>query len=94
MSTENTPAVPEVITAFFVVVEQSGTVGVYTNEMPTVAVSREATLVDLETYASQIAREAGRIRTSQAILQALTPPPEATTSDRISEALAKRLDEE
>lgn len=83
----------EVLTAFFVTVDKDGTVGVFTNQLPTVTVTREASLADLETYGAQVAREAGRILDSHMIVRMLTPEPE-TTADRVSDALAKRAEEQ
>lgn len=91
---ETTPEPTEVLTAFFVVVEANGTVGVYTNELPAVTVTREANLADLETYASQVSNEAGRLLAAQTLIRALTPAEPETPSDRVADALARRSEEE
>lgn len=90
---ETSPEAVEVLTAFFVTVDKDGTVGVFTNQLPTVTVSREANLADLETYGSQVAREAGRLLNAQVLVQTLTPATE-TPADRVSDALAKRAEEQ
>ena len=90
MSDEEVAETLEVLTAFFVVVDKSGTVGVYTSAMPPVTVQREATLADLETFGAQLSREAGRLLT----YRMLTPAPETSVADKVAEALAKRGEEE
>lgn len=79
-------------TAFFVVVDTAGVISVHTNGIPSVTVSREATLNDIETYTSQLLRTVSRLVSAQAIAQALSPVP-PTVADRVSDALKKRSED-
>lgn len=92
-STETATEPVPVQTAFFVVVDTNGVISVHTDKIPTVTVSREATLYDVETYASQLVRNVSRLMTAQVMVQALTPPAEPTPAERVSEALQKRESE-
>lgn len=77
-------------TAFFVVVDDNGAIEVFTDKIPSVTVRREATLVDIEAYLSQLLRDVGRVLTAQAMSLTLRPPTEPTTADRVTDALKKR----
>lgn len=90
MSDEDTTEAIEVLTAFFVVVDKSGTVGVYTSALPPVTIQREATLADLEAFGSQLSREAGRLL----MYRMLAPEPEPSIADKVAEALSKRGEED
>jgi len=87
--TDKTQPVP-VQTAFFVVVDTDGIISVHTSEIPSVTMSREATLYDIETYASQLVRNVSRLITAQMVTQAVNPPAPPSVADRVSEALKKR----
>ena len=79
----------EVLTAFMLVVQKNGRVQILTEEFPAMTLDHPADLFDVETYASQAAREAARIL-SQRMNQ---PAPMITTADRIHEALSRRAEE-
>lgn len=87
--TETPPPVP-VQTAFFVVVDTDGVISVHTDKIPAVTMTREATLYDIETYASQLVRNVSRLISAQMVIQALTPPPEPSVADRVADALKNR----
>ena len=80
-------------TAFFVTVDRAGVVSVHTKEIPSVTIDREASLLDLEAYASQVIRNVNRVATAQLILSALSPAPDPTPADRVADALSKRTGE-
>ena len=86
---EQTPEPTQVQTAFFVVVDQQGVISVHTSEIPAVTMSREATLYDIETYASQLVRNVSRLLSAQMTRQVLQPI-EPAVSDRVAEALKSR----
>jgi hypothetical protein len=86
---EGTPASIPVQTAFFVVVDEAGAISVHTSEIPAVTMSREASLYDIETYASQLVRNVSRILTANTVKQILLPV-EPSVSSRVAEALKKR----
>lgn len=87
--TDPTAPVP-VQTAFFVVVDTDGVISVHTDKIPAVTMTREATLYDIETYASQLVRNVSRLITAQMVIQSLAPTPEPTVAERVSEALKNR----
>lgn len=87
---EETPASVPVQTAFFVVVDTDGVISVHTDKIPAVTMAREATLYDIETYASQLVRNVSRLITAQMVVQAVTPAPEPTVASRVAEALKNR----
>lgn len=89
MSDETSAPVP-VQTAFFVVVDTDGIISVHTDKIPAVTMSREATLYDIETYASQLVRNVSRLITAQMVVRAITPAPEPTVADRVADALKTR----
>lgn len=76
----------EVLTAFFVYVTKDGRVGVSVDDIPAVSVEHSATLLDLEMYGSQVAREAGRIM----LAREMTPPAVETPSERVAKAITRR----
>lgn len=80
----------DVMTAFLVVVQKDGRVAVLVNDFPAMQLQHTANLFDIETYASQAAREAGRVLG----VHASQPPAETKTSDRIAEALNRRNEED
>lgn len=86
---DQTPEPIDVLTAFMVVVQKNGRVAVLTDSLPPMNLDHTADLFDVETYASQVGREAGRVLA----LRMATPAPEATPADRISEALSRRNEE-
>jgi hypothetical protein len=90
---EQVPDPVNVQTAFFVVVGLDGVISVHTDKIPAVTMSREATLYDIETYASQLVRNVSRLMTSHTVAQLVTPAEAPSVSDRVSDAL-KRRDEE
>lgn len=83
----------EAVTAFMVVVSPSGTLGVYTDKMPTLNVIREATPMDVETYCAQLSREIGRLTQIRDIKSLLTNS-EEPVAEKIAAALAKRHESE
>ena len=85
---ENTEPTP-VQTAFFVVVDKQGVISVHTSENPSVTMDREATLYDIETYASQLVRNVSRLLTAQVTKNVLLPS-EPAVSERVAEALKSR----
>ena len=85
---ENTEPTP-VQTAFFVVVDKQGVISVHTSEIPSVTMDREATLYDIETYASQLVRNVSRLLTAQVTKNVLLPS-EPAVSERVAEALKSR----
>lgn len=93
MSEEVVPDAIDAVTAFMVVVNPTGTLGVYTDKMPTLNVIREATPMDVETYSAQLAREVGRISQMRDIKSLLTNS-EEPVADKVAAALAKRLEGE
>lgn len=89
MSAEATEPTP-VQTAFFIVVDTDGVISVHTDTIPAVTMSREATLYDIETYASQLVRNVSRLITAQMVVRSITPASEPTVADRVAEALKNR----
>lgn len=89
---EDKPAPVAVQTAFFVVVDADGVISVHTSEIPSVTIAREATLYDIETYASQLVRNVSRLITTRLVAQALNPS-EPTVSERVSDALKARKED-
>lgn len=87
---DQAPAAVPVQTAFFVVVDTDGVISVHTDKIPAVTMAREATLYDIETYASQLVRNVSRLITAQMVVQAVTPPAEPTVADRVADALKNR----
>lgn len=77
---------PHVLTAFTVIVDHDGRVHVSPSTVMPMALDHLATLVDIETYASQIAREAGRLM----LVRELTPPPAPTAAEVVADALRRR----
>jgi hypothetical protein len=77
-------------TAFFVVVGTDGVISVHTDQIPAVTMTREATLYDIETYGSQLVRNVSRLISSQMVIRGLSPEPEPSIADRVSEALKSR----
>lgn len=76
----------EVLTAFLVVVGLDGRIQVATDDAPPFEVQHIATIEDIEMYASQIARQAGRTLTA---FQNTAPVAEST-SEVVAKALKKR----
>lgn len=93
MSDDHTHDPVPVQTAFFVVVDINGIVSVHTSDIPSVNLQREATLNDIETFGSQLVRTVTRLLDAHAVSVSLTPTPDPTASERVSEALTKRKGE-
>jgi hypothetical protein len=91
---ENAPEPTVVQTAFFVTVGMDGVISVHTQEIPSVRMTREATLYDIETYGSQLVRNVSRVIATQMTLAAVLPTPEPTSAERVAEALKKREGED
>ena len=87
MEEENEPL--EALTAFTVVMYPSGGVDVLTSDVPEVNMERKAELVDIENAVNQISREVNRLLMKQLLM----PKAPKTTSDLVSDALAKRSGE-
>lgn len=74
------------ITGFTLIAGIDGTIEIYTEDVPSYEKMRNATLDDLEMYASHLALSANRAQ----LVLALTPETEKTTAEKVSVALAKR----
>lgn len=80
----------DALTAFLVVVQKDGRVAVLVDDFPPLTLQHTADLFDVETFAAQASREAGRVLA----IQANQPPVEITPADRIAEALTRRNEED
>lgn len=79
------PSTP-VLTAFFVVVERSGGISVFTNDLPPIELDHTATLRDVEMFAAQASREASRLLDAEALK---VPEPEPSAA-RVEKAIKRR----
>ena len=80
------PGYVEIATAFTVVVHTDGTASVWPGDPPPGTQRlREATLVDIEAYGSQVAREAGRLMQTRELL-----PPPVLEEPAVARAFRKR----
>ena len=76
----------EIVTSFTIVVHTDGSVSIWPgDEPPGTHRQREATLVDIEAYGSQAAREAGRLMQNREL-----SPPAVIEESTIAKALRKR----
>jgi hypothetical protein len=82
------PVPTSVITAFYVVVDETGNISVHGDSIPSVVVKHKATLTDVEIYGAAVSRLASRMLIESALAQPIPP----TVSERVADALAKRAD--
>lgn len=76
----------EVTTAYLVVVQKSGEVSVFTQDLPQIAVERIASLTDIEAYSLTVAAEASR----ELLAARLAPAPAESVAEKVSAARARR----
>lgn len=80
------PDLAEIVTAFTVVVHTDGSVSIWGGDSPPgTRAQREPTLVDIEAYGSQAAREAGRLMQNRELA-----PPAVLDEPAVLKALRKR----
>ena len=80
----------EVVTAFMVIVQKDGNIGIATSAIPSLTVDREATLEDLERACQHVAASAGRAILVRSLVPQQPPAPSAVVAD----ALRKRMEED